>query len=65
MYRRVGEALQRYKSGKLPKALKVIPTLKNWEEILECTNYEEWSHNATLQATRIFVSNLDPERSTM
>lgn len=27
----VGKMLQHYKSGKLPKALKMLPHLKNWE----------------------------------
>ena len=29
--------MSRYKSGKLPKAFKIIPTLANWEEILYLT----------------------------
>ena len=28
----VGRVLSTYRSGKLPKAFKIIPTLKNWEE---------------------------------
>ena len=30
---RVGEILKKYRSGKLPKAFKVIPSLTNWEEV--------------------------------
>ena len=32
VYRAVGELMSRYKSGKVPKAFKVIPALSNWEE---------------------------------
>ena len=33
VYSSVGKLLQHYKSGKLPKALKMLPHLKNWEVI--------------------------------
>ena len=32
MYTAVGKILSRYSAGKIPKAFKVVPTLKNWEE---------------------------------
>ncbi len=34
VYTAVGKLLQHYKSGKLPKALKMLPHLKNWEVCL-------------------------------
>ena len=58
VYEKVGSILSRYRSGPLPKAFKIIPTLKNWEDILFLTNPEGWSPQAVYQATRIFVSNL-------
>ena len=33
MYKDVGKILSRYRSGKLPKAFKVVPILKNWEQV--------------------------------
>ena len=51
--------MSRYTSGKVPKAFKVIPNLKNWEEILYLTDPENWSPHAVYQATRMFVSNLN------
>jgi len=51
--------MSRYTSGKVPKAFKVIPNLKNWEEILYLTEPEAWSPHAVYQATRMFVSNLN------
>jgi essential nuclear protein 1 len=53
--------LSRYKSGKLPKAFKIIPALANWEEVVYLTKPEEWTPHAMFQATRIFVSNLKPK----
>ena len=32
VYTAVGKILSRYSAGKIPKAFKVVPTLKNWEE---------------------------------
>lgn len=58
-YKRVGKLLKTYKSGKLPKTFKIIPYLRNWEEILEMTEPTSWSNAATLAATRIFASNLN------
>ncbi|CAO3688378.1 hypothetical protein G6F70_005394 [Rhizopus microsporus] len=58
VYTKVGQLLSRYKSGKLPKAFKIIPSLSNWEEILYLTSPETWTPHATYEATRMFVSNL-------
>lgn len=55
--------MSRYKSGKIPKIFKVIPTLKNWMEILLLTNPSAWTPNATYQATKIFISGLSPKMS--
>ena len=33
MYKSVRPILQRYRSGKLPKAFKIIPNLRNWEQV--------------------------------
>ncbi|KAH9815354.1 Bystin-domain-containing protein [Melampsora americana] len=61
VYTKVGQLLSRYKSGPLPKAFKIIPSLRNWFQILEITQPESWTPHATLSATRIFASNLDPK----
>lgn len=50
--------LARYKSGKLPKAFKIIPRLHSWEEILTLTNPFMWSKQTTRAATKVFCSNL-------
>ncbi|EXX62541.1 hypothetical protein RirG_160700 [Rhizophagus irregularis DAOM 197198w] len=63
VYTKVGTLLRRYKSGKLPKAFKIIPSLSNWEEILYLTHPENWPPHATFQATRIFVSNLKTKQT--
>ncbi|XP_043489927.1 bystin [Polistes fuscatus] len=58
MYQGVRDVLAKYRSGKLPKAFKIIPTLRNWEQILYITEPPRWSAAAMYQATRIFASNL-------
>ncbi|NWH61671.1 BYST protein, partial [Geococcyx californianus] len=58
VYRGVREVLSQYRSGKLPKAFKIIPALSNWEQILYITDPEAWTAAAMYQATRIFSSNL-------
>mmetsp|Transcript_12774 Transcript_12774/g.21381 ORF Transcript_12774/g.21381 Transcript_12774/m.21381 type:complete len:338 (-) Transcript_12774:72-1085(-) len=59
VYSAVGRLLQHYRSGKLPKALKMLPHLKNWEQVLWLTRPDEWSPAATYACTRIFASNLN------
>ena len=58
-YKTVGKILSKYRSGKLPKAFKIIPTLSNWEEILFLTEPDNWTAAAAYQATRIFASNFN------
>lgn len=58
VFKGVGTILSKYRSGKLPKAFKVIPSLSNWEEVLYLTNPDTWTAAAMFQATRIFASNL-------
>lgn len=57
-YEKIGQILASYKHGKLPKLFKVLPTLKNWEDVLFVTNPEGWTPHATYEATKLFVSNL-------
>ena len=61
MYKKVGQLLSRYKSGKIPKAFKIIPSLQNWEQVLFLTKPDKWSPHAVYEATRLFVSNLKPK----
>lgn len=58
VYSKVGLLLSRYKSGPLPKTFKIIPNLRDWEQVLGITNPDAWTPQATYQATRIFTSNL-------
>jgi len=58
VYLGVGKLLTRYKSGKLPKALKIAPNLTNWEQIIGITNPPAWSNHAMYACTRLFASGL-------
>ncbi|KAJ1352114.1 hypothetical protein KIN20_008307 [Parelaphostrongylus tenuis] len=61
MYKDIGKVLSKYRSGKIPKAFKVIPKMVNWEQILYLTDPDGWSAAAVYQATRLFASNLNPK----
>ncbi|KAK7208144.1 Bystin-domain-containing protein [Myxozyma melibiosi] len=63
VYEKVGLLLSRYRSGKLPRAFKIIPALKNWEDVLFLTNPDSWSPNACYEATKLFVSALKSKQS--
>ncbi|KNA06228.1 hypothetical protein SOVF_182980 [Spinacia oleracea] len=57
-YKGVGKFLSTYTSGKIPKAVKLIPNTSCWEELLYLTEPEKWSPGAVFQVTRIFASNM-------
>ena len=59
VYTQVGTLLSRYRSGALPKALNVVPSLKNWEEILLLTKPDDWSLQAIPACCRLFMSMKD------
>ena len=63
VFESVATILCKYRSGKLPKAFKVIPSLSNWEEVLHLTQPENWSAAAMFQATRVFCSNLSSSKA--
>lgn len=58
LYHGVSKVMSRYTSGMLPKAFKIIPTLTNWEQILQLTVPEKWTAASMYQATKLFSSNL-------
>jgi len=57
-YQQIGNALENYRSGKMPKSFKLIARLTNWEDILDVMSPEKWSAAAMFQATRMFASNM-------
>jgi essential nuclear protein 1 len=59
VYREVGVFMSSYRSGKVPKPFKILPSLSNWEEILFVTEPEKWTPAAMFVATRLFASNLN------
>lgn len=58
LYTEVGEVMAVYRSGRVPKAFKVIANFRNWEQLLYLTNPEKWSAAGMYQATKIFSSTL-------
>lgn len=57
VYTTIGKLLSRYKSGKLPKPFKILPTLPAHPALLSLTNPDAWTPNAVYEATRLFVSS--------
>ncbi|KAK3109840.1 snoRNA-binding rRNA-processing protein [Teratosphaeriaceae sp. CCFEE 6253] len=56
VYTQIATLLSRYKSGPLPKPLKVLPTVPQWEILLSITRPEQWTPNAVYEATKLFTS---------
>ncbi|KAF1797424.1 Bystin-domain-containing protein [Mucor lusitanicus] len=60
IYKKIGCSLARFQStmNRLPKALKIIPSLPNWDEILLLTEPSSWTSQATCEVTRLFLANV-------
>ncbi|KAI3422479.1 hypothetical protein GPALN_012987 [Globodera pallida] len=58
----IGHVMEKYRSGKVPKAFKIIPAMANWEQILDLTSPEKWSSAAMFQATRVFSATGTPSQ---
>lgn len=56
VYSKVGELLSKYRSGKLPRALYVLPMLPNYKELLEVMLPARWTPAAVYEATKVFVN---------
>ena len=63
VYSEIGKIFTRYRSGKVPKAFKIIPNLEHWREVIALTRPDLWTSHAMLQAVTIFASNFDPVRA--
>lgn len=63
VYTEVGKLLSHYKSGKMPKVMKIVPSLPAWEDVTFLTNPETWTPHATYAVTRIFASNMNPAKA--
>jgi essential nuclear protein 1 len=63
VYKRVGEKLNCYTLGKLPKAIKIIPSLSNWDEVLHLTEPGLWSPLAVYKVTCAFVVCLNSNQA--
>jgi len=58
-YKKVGVVMRSFKSGKIPKAFKIIPQTQNWEELLFLTSPDLWSPHSSFEATKIFASQMN------
>ncbi|ORE10651.1 Bystin-domain-containing protein [Rhizopus microsporus var. microsporus] len=57
IYKRLGMFLSRYKIGKLPRSFKIMPMLKNWEEVIYLTQPDHWTPQAMYEASKLFMSH--------
>ncbi|KAL0216683.1 hypothetical protein P9112_008867 [Eukaryota sp. TZLM1-RC] len=58
LFRGLGTFMKGYRSGKVPKSLKMLPVLKNWEEVLEISDPFSWTPNGVERLNRVMVSTM-------
>lgn len=54
VYTKMASLLMHHTSGKLPKAFRILPSLRNWEQLLYLTRPDKWSPVTTRMATVLF-----------
>ncbi|CAN8102934.1 unnamed protein product [Discula destructiva] len=57
VYAKCGMILSRWRSGPLPKPVKILPTVPDWERIIQVAEPWNWTPNAVFAMTRIFTSS--------
>jgi len=55
VYKTIGKLFSRYTAGRIPKAFKVLPQLRGWEDLLWLTAPQDWTPHALYAATRVFA----------
>lgn len=63
VYQDIAKLMSHYRSGKLARAFLIIPSLEQWEDVLELTKPSEWTPQGLFAAVRLFSSNLDGHRA--
>jgi essential nuclear protein 1 len=56
---RTGILLKVYRSGKLPKIIKIVPLFKNFEDLIWFTRPDRWSIRALFLISKLFVNTLN------
>jgi len=56
VYKDAGNIMAKWRSGRIPKALKIVPQCQDWEELLYITNPDEWTPAIVYETTKLFVS---------
>ena len=56
---RTGIMLKVYRSGKIPKILKLLPLLTNFEDLVWFTRPDRWSSQALLKISKLLIRNLN------
>ncbi|KII70958.1 Cell adhesion protein byn-1 [Thelohanellus kitauei] len=59
-YKKVGLILSKYRSGPLPKAVKIVPILNFYQDLLQIMEPNSWTAASVLQVTRYFVASAKP-----
>lgn len=62
-YSIIQQILTTWTHGKLPKLFKILPSLRNWQDILYVLQPETWTPHVIYEATKLFVSNLNPKEA--
>ncbi len=61
VYTAIGEQLQKYSSGRVPKPFKAIPQCESWQKLIKLTNPQTWSPQAMFQSVKVFSGNMTPK----
>jgi essential nuclear protein 1 len=63
VFSEVAAFMTKYRAGRLPKVMKILPGMAGWEELLALTDPGGWTPHAFYAVTRVFASNLNEVRA--
>lgn len=58
-FKDLGEILNKWTSGKLPKLFGVLPSIEQWKDLIDYTKPFSWTPHSMYEGTCMFASNLN------
>jgi len=62
VYGDIATLFEKYRSGKLPQAFRILSKAEQWENLLKLTKPENWTPHAMWAASKTFIIEMTAER---
>ena len=62
VYGDIGKLFASYRTGKIPRAFRILKLADQWENLIELTEPENWTPHAMYEITKAFTSEMQVDR---